>query len=88
VRLTAFNQRRILPIDGQVITVSADRFTDERSGAGYFLARVELVGEIDEEIELYPGMQAAVMIVTGSRTTLDYLIRPITQSFNRAFREK
>ena len=32
-------------------------------------------------------MQAEVMIVTGARTTLDYLSRPIVDSFNRAFRE-
>ena len=88
VRLTAFNQRQIQPIEGRVITVSADHIKDERTGIDYFLARVELTEEIDEGIELYPGMQAEVMIVTGARTTLDYLARPITQSLNRAFREK
>ena len=36
---------------------------------------------------LYPGMQAEVMIVTGARTTLDYLSRPLVNSFNRALRE-
>ena len=87
VRLTAFSQRRIQPIEGQVITVSADRLTDERTGIDYFLARVELIGEIDEGVQLYPGMQAEVMIITGAHTTFDYLSRPITQSLNRAFRE-
>lgn len=87
VRLTAFSQRNIQPIEGTVITISADRLSDERSGLDYFLARVELTGEIDKEIELYPGMHAEVMIVTGARTTFDYLMRPVTQSLNRAFRE-
>jgi len=88
VRLTAFNQRNIQPIEGRVITISADHLTDERTGVDYFLARVELIGKIGEGEELYPGMQAEVMIVTGARTTLDYFTRPITQSLNRAFREK
>jgi hypothetical protein len=40
-----------------------------------------------ETVDLYPGMPAEVMIRTGRRTTLDYLLAPITQSLKRAFRE-
>ena len=40
VRLTAFNQSNLAPIEGKVLTVSADRFIDERSGVPYFLSRV------------------------------------------------
>lgn len=90
VRLTALTQRNLAPLEGRVTTVSADRLTDQRTGADYFLARVELdddqVGRLGGE-RLYPGMQAEVMIVTGARTTLDYLSRPLVESFNRAFRE-
>jgi HlyD family type I secretion membrane fusion protein len=90
VRLTALTQRNLAPLEGRVTRVSADRLIDQRTGAAYFLARVELVadgaGQVDGE-RLYPGMQAEVMIVTGARTTLDYLSRPIVDSFNRAFRE-
>ena len=46
VRLTAFNQRQIQPIEGRVITVSADHIKDERTGIDYFLARVELTGRL------------------------------------------
>ncbi len=90
VRLTAFSQRHMLPIEGQVLTISADRLTDERTGQDYFLAKVELIEDVAERLNgaaLYPGMQAEVMIVTEARTFLDYLLRPMTQSFNRAFRE-
>jgi len=38
-------------------------------------------------VALYPGMQAEVMIVTGERTVLDYIFRPLSQSLGRAFRE-
>ena len=89
VRLTAFNQRNLAPIEGKVLTVSADRLTDERSGVPYFLARVILVEDLakDLAVALYPGMQAEVMIVTGERTVLDYVFRPLSQSLGRAFRE-
>ena len=91
VRLTAFNQRHLAPIDGHVVSVSADRFTDERTGAGYFLARIELDAaglEALEDVALYPGMQAEVMIVTGARTAFDYLTKPLATSLRRAFREE
>lgn len=91
VYLTALSLRNTLAIDGHVETVSADRLTDRRTGADYFLARVVLADDLSsvlEQEELYPGMQAEVMIVTGARTTLDYLSRPIVRSLNRAFREQ
>ncbi len=40
------------------------------------------------ETPMYPGMQAEVMIVTGARTMLEYIMKPMSDSFNRAFREK
>jgi hypothetical protein len=90
VRFTSFSQRNAVPIAGRVILVSADRLTDERSGFSYYLAKIELT-EVPREIfngaELYPGMPAEVMIVTGSRTTLDYLLRPITSSLRRSMKE-
>ena len=67
--MTAFNQRNLAPIEGKVLTVSADRLTDERSGVPYFLACVILVEDL--AVAFCPGMQAEVMIVTGERTVLD-----------------
>jgi len=87
VRLSAFNQRHTLPVNADVLTVSADHFTDERSGASYFLARVALDDEDVVDLPVTPGMPVEVLILTGERTTLDYLLQPLMQSFNRAFRE-
>ena len=91
VQFTAFNQRHLVPVDGVITAVSADRLVDERSGLPYYLARIELADDLPEALDgtsLYPGMQAEVMIVTGARTALDILVQPFAQSFNRAFREK
>ena len=47
-------------------------------------------GELAElpNVRLYPGMPATVMIPTINRTAFDYLVGPLSQSFNRAFRQK
>ncbi len=90
VRLTSFNMRSTRPVEGRIKSVSADRLTDERTGAAFYLARVELMQDPAEALDgasLYPGMPAEVMIVTGARTPLEYLLRPINVSLNRAFRE-
>ena len=90
VRLTAFKQRNTPLLVGKLTRVSADSFTDERSGASYFLARVAIDAAELKKLggrELYPGMGAEVMIKTGKRTTMDYILAPLTDSFRRAFRE-
>lgn len=90
VRLTPYNVRFAPPMPGKVIHVSADRFTDQKTNANYYTARIELTkkpSEIDPGIKLYPGMPAEVIIVTGERTMFDYLAAPITRSFRKAFRE-
>ena len=91
VRFTAFNQRHRAPAAARLTSISADLLTDQASGQSYYLARVELVGAdaaaAAELAALHPGMQAEVMIVTGARTALDYLLEPLMLSLDRAFRE-
>ena len=91
VRLTPFNARMVPPIPASVVWVSADAMNDQNTGESYYLARVkltELPSELPKDVQLYPGMPAEVMILTGERTLLNYLAAPITRSFRRAFREK
>ncbi len=90
VRLTAFSHLTTPPLSGTVLRVSADRLTDERTGTPYYEARVALDPGQPElaDLKLQPGMPAEVMIVTGKRTALDYLLKPIVTSFTRALREQ
>ncbi len=89
VRFTAFNQRHRAPVEGTVTSVSADSLTDEATGEVYYLARIELTDDPAEGGDvLRPGMPSEVMIVTGSRTALAYIMEPVGRSFNRAFREE
>jgi len=91
VHFTSYKQRTIPLIHGTVAQVSADRLTDERTGVSYYVVAVD-VDEADmaasPEIKLYPGMPATVMITTRERSALDYLVGPLVQSFDQAFREK
>ena len=81
VRLTAYKRRTTPTVEGWVTQVSADRFIDAKSGLPYYLARIELdppsLAALDD-VKLYPGMPAEVMIQTGERTAFEYIISPIT----------
>jgi len=91
VHLTAYKQRTVPIIHGKVLQVSADRLTDTKTGAGYYLAQVKVdeqeLAEL-KDVRLAPGMPALVMIPTGERSALDYLLRPLTDSLRKSFREQ
>jgi epimerase transport system membrane fusion protein len=90
IRFTAFKLRTTPVVEGQVLTVSADRLIDPETKYPYYLARIQVTPQGMERLqglELLPGMPAEVMIKTGERTLLNYLLRPLLDSFARSFRE-
>ncbi len=91
LRLVALDARLTPQVAATVAYVSPDRLRDEATGAAYFAARLAITDDLPADIDpgqIYPGMPAEVLIATEERTFLDYLARPITDSFHRAFREK
>jgi HlyD family type I secretion membrane fusion protein len=91
VHFTSYKQRVTPLIHGSIRSVSADRLTDERTQIPYYVAEIavdEAELAANPEIQLYPGMPATVAITTRERTALDYLLGPLTASFDRSFREK
>ncbi len=73
----------------KAIEKTADALVDPNGGT-YYLARLELNPESFEELKgqvLVPGMPAEVFITTGSRTFLEYLMKPLSDSVARSFRE-
>ena len=90
VRLTAFKQAVTPVIEGKVTNLSADRVVDEKTGNSYYAAQVELTPESLKKLshlELIPGMPVEVMIKTGERTLFQYLTKPISNAFAKAFTE-
>lgn len=89
VRIQAFSASDAPLLGGEVVTVSADSLTDARRGHSYYAARVRLgdLSPLPSGAALQPGMPAEVMIVTGERTALQYLIDPLRSRVARALRE-
>ncbi|WP_299744705.1 HlyD family type I secretion periplasmic adaptor subunit [uncultured Tateyamaria sp.] len=91
LRFSALDQRTTPELVGEVALVSADAFEDENVGASYYRAEIVLSpGEIDKLKEgqvLVPGMPVEAFIRTADRSPLAYLIKPMADYFNRAFRE-
>jgi HlyD family type I secretion membrane fusion protein len=92
VRLSGINQRFVDPLPAKVAVVSADRITNQQTGASFY--RVDLriepkeLSNLKRGIKVTPGMPAQAMIVTGSRTIMGFLISPITDTLRDAFREE
>ncbi|WP_367715671.1 hypothetical protein AB2N04_16675 [Nitratireductor sp. GISD-1A_MAKvit] len=91
VRFSSFKSRDIPVIHGEVREVSPDRLIDEHTQQPYFLARV-IVAEEDIPAELrdkiVPGMPSDVILPTGERTVLEYLINPLQTAVAKAFTEE
>lgn len=91
VRLTAFNQRTTPELTGKVTGISADRSKDAITGVDYFLARIALsepeLARLGEK-KLVPGMPADVQIRTDERTALSFLVKPLRDQIEKAFRER
>ncbi|EIK0774076.1 MULTISPECIES: HlyD family type I secretion periplasmic adaptor subunit [Vibrio] len=87
IRLTALNARTLAPLDGTVLTISADKLSQENQ-EDFYLARIAISPEDVTKHRLTSGMNAEVLILSEPRTPLSYLIKPITESMNRAFREE
>ncbi|WP_343572921.1 HlyD family type I secretion periplasmic adaptor subunit [Pseudomonas sp.] len=91
IRFSAFNAATTPVIEGEVASVSADRLVNEKSGTPYYLARVRVtehgVRTLGER-KLVPGMPADVLIITGQRTLLQYLMQPARNALAQSMIEE
>ena len=87
VRLTAYKQRITPLVNGVVSYVSADRLVDANSHASYYTVQVEVDRGSLQGLTMQAGMPAEVYVRTDSRTVVDYLLAPVSQSLRRAMRE-
>ncbi len=90
VRLTGVTRNDRPQLRGEIISVSADKFTDSQSGAEYFAVRVKLNPEDmkNSTVRLQPGMPAEVVVTAKSRTLAGYLLGPLLDEIGYAFREQ
>lgn len=91
VRFSAFKNATTPILEGALVYVSADRLVNEKTGEPYYLGRVALTDKGRSELgsrELLPGMPAEVLINTGSRTFLNYLLKPARNAMARSMIEE
>lgn len=91
LRLTALNARLTPELEGSVIYISADRITDPATQEAYYRARIRISESASNTINserIYAGMPVEIHIDAGERTFLDYLARPIIDSFKRSLTEE
>ncbi|MBU2533565.1 MAG: HlyD family type I secretion periplasmic adaptor subunit [Alphaproteobacteria bacterium] len=88
VQLVPFSNRNALPLAGTVVQVAADAKLDEATQQSFYEVRVRVEAEEvakHEGMYLRPGMPAEVIIVTGERTMLEYLLEPVVSTLRTAF---
>ena len=91
VKISTYDFIRYGALDGIVTLVAADVTEDPENGH-YFEVRVETeksyLGEVEGDLPITSGMQATVDIHTGTKTVIDFLIKPVLKMKAEAFRER
>ncbi|MEJ1396031.1 MAG: HlyD family efflux transporter periplasmic adaptor subunit, partial [Candidatus Sedimenticola sp. (ex Thyasira tokunagai)] len=93
VRFPVFDGSQRFPsLFADLVDVSTDAYQDEGGEEAYYKASliidaVSLERLADEELRLVSGMPVDVIIKTGERTLVDYLLRPLSDMLARAFNE-
>jgi membrane fusion protein, adhesin transport system len=91
VKFSAYDFAIYGGLDAEVVHISADTIMDDRDEANY-LVRVRTdrsyLGPESEPLPIIVGMLAEVDILTGKKTVLEYLLKPVLRATDRALRER
>lgn len=89
VKFTAYDFTKYGGLVGELEHISADTTQDEE-GNSFYIVRVRTektsFGQ-DADLPIIPGMTASVDIITGKRTVLEYLLKPILSAKTNALKE-
>lgn len=92
VKITAYDFTIYGGLDGQVEIISSDSIKDEETKESYYLVTVRTKETIlrkgKESLPIIPGMVAQVDIITGKKSVLDYILKPIVKAKREALRER
>ena len=90
LRFSAFNQNTTPVVPGVVKLVGADKLTAPSGGNEYYLAQVEVTAEglkLLDKHRIQPGMPVEVIVKTGERSFMAYLLKPLTDRMARSFKD-
>ena len=91
IRFANFSLTPLLVVPGTVISISTDVLFQEKTKLPYYLARVKVSNaglEMLGNRKMRPGMEAGVIVKTGSRTLLTYLLHPLTRRVAFSMKEE
>ncbi len=91
VRFTTFSNSPQLVVDGKIVSISNDLLTEPQTNVPYYLARVAVTPEGYKKLgkhTLQPGMPVEVVLKTGERSLLAYLLHPLTKRLAAAMKEE
>ena len=91
VRFSSFAHSPSLVVQGKVESISADLISEAQTNLAYYLARVSITPEGMKELgnrQMQAGMPAEVVIKTGERTVLTYLLHPLLKRMAASMKEE
>ena len=91
VRFAAFAHSPQLVVDGELVSIAGDLLADPNTNVHYYLARVAVtpagLRQLGQRV-LQPGMPVEVVLKTGERSLLTYLLHPLTKRLAGAMKEE
>ncbi|MGI9280293.1 MAG: HlyD family type I secretion periplasmic adaptor subunit [Endozoicomonas sp.] len=91
VKLTAYDFAVYGGLEGLVEHISADTIKDEK-GESFYIVRIRTdenqLGNSEQPLEIIPGMKANIDIITGEKTLMEYLMKPILRARQNALTER
>ena len=88
VKFTAYDFSIYGGLEATVENISPDTVIDEKGNAFYVVRVRTRLASFDEKLPIIPGMTAEVDILTGKKTVLSYLLKPILKVKSYALRER
>lgn len=91
VRFSAFAHSPALVVEGRVDSISTDLILDPANNTSYYLARISLTPEGLKTLgnrQMQAGMPAEVIIKTGERTVLEYILHPLLKRIAATMKEE
>ncbi len=91
IKITAYDAQRYGALDGRLVRIGANSVTD-REGNAFFEIEVRTarnyLGTPEHPLPITPGMVATTEIITGRRSIMEYLLRPMLKMRDKAFSER
>ncbi len=92
LRISAYDSSIFGTLEGKVKRVGADALLDKERQESYFEVILEAdrnyLGEATERLTISPGMAADASILTGKRTPMEYLLKPVIKTLDKSLRER